>query len=956
VSYPNLNLMLRAAHRRQCLLGLARSAARGLAALTLGVVLAVALDALFALPVAGLLALDALLVAAILWGLGQLLRSLGQLRFDARRVARMLESRLGMTSNALINAVDLREAPRGTVSRRLMDESIELGEVAARRVAVREAISGRGARRAVLGAALAAAGVLALFLLLPGVLVRGLPRLIDPTGDHPPFTLLRFDVWIDPQPLYYGSPAMVLARVAGPSLPDRADLVFAGEPPSERLPLVATDEGFRLDFARAERSRRFYVDTPKGRSDWYTLDVQQVPMFDEVWVSYRYPPHTDLMPRRHRLVGHDIQALSGTEVTLEATSRFPLSAGQVEILSEGQSAGQRETLRLLPTAEAATKVRGSFRLTRSGQLSLRLIGRNQQPGPELREARLIAVQDRPPEVAISDPEPVAFAVEGWTIPVAVEASDDVQVANVELHVQRRPEPSEAWPLETQTLDRRHSQGKAEFDLAQLQARPGDQIRFFASATDNHPDPPQSADSPSHVIQVISHEQYLDYLRMAYRMEELTAEIQQLNERLEQLEQQRQQTAERAEDLLQQLQAGQPLDEPQREQLDQLDRALDEYARQAQELSDQMRERLESPQLYDAEQGYRDQLARLAERLDQQRDRATGLRQTLPSTAPGAVPSAEDLQRLQDALQQLESAATPSDPSGESSLAESEQQARKLMHAERMLSEAQWIQQVMQQQRQLADRFQPLPDQTGMTAEQQRRADRLAQEQERLDQELQEAQRALREAAEKAADDLPRTSSDACRLCDAIDQLGVPQDQRQAARAARQGAGGDARRAAEQAADKLESLAAKCPNAQGVGEELAEGDLDRGLRLTAEGLQRTLEQLSQAQSLPTLGQGSQPRRDGRDGSRSQFGLHGPQPPREAFQARRGRRASDPRGRGEEGSPDGTYAATEVIEAESCTSRAGGAGNLRGVPVGYRDQAEAYFRRLAEEAAATPSSGP
>jgi hypothetical protein len=260
---------------------------------------------------------------------------------------------------------------------------------------------------------------------------------------------------------------------------------------------------------------------------------------------------------------------------------------------------------------------------------------------------------------------------------------------------------------------------------------------------------------------------------------------------------------------------------------------------------------------------------------------------------------------------------------------------------------------MQQQRQLADRFQPLPDQTGQNAEQQQRADRLAREQERLDQELREAQQALREAAEKAAEDLPRTSSDACRLCDAIDKLGIPQNQRQAARAARQGAGGMARREAEQAADKLESLAGQCPNAQGVGEELAEGNLDGGLRLTAEGLQRTLEQLSQAQSLPTLGQGSQPGRTGRDGSLSQFGLHGPQPPREAFQARRGRRADDPSGRGEGVSPDGSYAEAEVIESESRTSRAGGAGNLRGVPVGYRDQAEAYFRRLAEEAAATSS---
>jgi hypothetical protein len=48
-------------------------------------------------------------------------------------------------------------------------------------------------------------------------------------------------------------------------------------------------------------------------------------------------------------------------------------------------------------------------------------------------------------------------------------------------------------------------------------------------------------------------------------------------------------------------------------------------------------------------------------------------------------------------------------------------------------------------------------------------------------------------------------------------------------------------------------------------------------------------------------------------------------------------------------DAAWAAAEQISADARQDAWGRAGNLRGVPVGYRDQAEAYFRRLSEQSA-------
>lgn len=96
-----------------------------------------------------------------------------------------------------------------------------------------------------------------------------------------------------------------------------------------------------------------------------------------------------------------------------------------------------------------------------------------------------------------------------------------------------------------------------------------------------------------------------------------------------------------------------------------------------------------------------------------------------------------------------------------------------------------------------------------------------------------------------------------------------------------------------------------------------------------------------------GQGQQGR--GMGGSMSRYSLHGPNAPMTGkSDARTGRMtAEQANGNGRfDSSTDGARAA-ESMNVESRIDSSNGAGNLNGVPVGYRDQAEAYFRRLAEE---------
>ena len=148
MTYPNLQLLLQATNRRRLFVNFARTLLVGAALLVVALLIALLLDAIFALPVALLLVVDGALLAMMMIGIWQLGRVVRRERFDARRVARLIEQRLGIANNALINALDLRDERRSTISRSLIRESVARREHAAQAVDVARVVEARPARRA----------------------------------------------------------------------------------------------------------------------------------------------------------------------------------------------------------------------------------------------------------------------------------------------------------------------------------------------------------------------------------------------------------------------------------------------------------------------------------------------------------------------------------------------------------------------------------------------------------------------------------------------------------------------------------------------------------------------------------------------------------------------------------------------------------------------------------------
>ena len=927
--------------------------------------LALAIDAVLALPTWGLVAVDVLLVlllaALAAFAAWQAWRNL----FDPRRAARLIERHLGIRDNRLINAVDLAAAQSarqpgpqpGSVSSELISKSLDEGEELAAGLSSTHCVDfKRLARPAGIAAGMLLL-VLVSYVVAPQAFGMILPRLLDPAGDHPPYSLLNFDVKVEPHTIYYGRGATITVDLSGPQMPSQADLVFLLKEGKQRSPMFRSgDCRFVLPIEHAESSCEFYVDTPAGRSRRIPLHVLSVPAIEKVKVAYSFPDYTKWPPYEQVLDSRGIQALERTNISVTVGSNIPLRFGRLELfhLKPGEEQ-PLETLvvQLSPQASDVTIVSATFPLSFSGRFRLSLTAANGAESLESLEGTLVAVPDRAPRVAIVQPAPHLVVVENWKVPVVIQAADDVAIARIRLLRSINgwgPSPTDLeFDLKQPTI----AVANSEFDLKELGARAGDVITYFASAYDNRPPHGQAVDTDTYVIQVISEEEYIELARRDYQMAELEREFDAMRRRLDNLQSEREKILKELEQLRKKLDAGEKPSAEDLEQLARLEKQMQEYQKQADQLAQAMRERAEQTQLYDLEKPYQEMLQRLSQQLDRQAHNAGQVAERL-SKFRQQPESSDEAASLREAADEFARENAPFDRETLDELQQTKEDLEKIRKADELLAQAERLRSITLKQRDVADRLAQFRDQEQLSGDDRQRAERLAMDQELLQQELEETTQALEKAAEAASADLPIMSESALQLCHELKEMRVPDDQSTAARQARQGSGDKAHAASETAATKLESLLSKLCNCEGAGEELA-GKIDGPLKLSLPGMQNSLKQLSQGRRMPGLPQSGQSQGQaqsgsGLAGSRARMVVVGPHTPSagDSDAVQSGMLPGEGRGRGPglNSASDGKTS-PETLTPAAGSNRAVSGQNMRGVPVGYRDQAEAYFKRLAED---------
>jgi hypothetical protein len=942
--------------------------AKGLCLAVFLALVALLSDAFFAWPSAVRLAMDWFAVAMLSVAAAMLVWRLLGVREDARTLARLTEQRLGRRDSLLINAVDFRTGAHAG-SRALTSSVVREADRVVAELSAVEVNPPRPALRALA----AAGGVLAacgLFMLLaPGLFGAVIPRFVDPAGDHPPFTLLSFAPHVEPEVRYRGRPVSIAVEVTGPERVDEATLVLrpAGskEPGQERLPMLRQSETlFTAQLARVDNDLEFHVETPRGRSRWFSVIVSQTPLIEEARATLTFPAYTGHKPAQQVLDDRGIRGMEGTDCAVRVRSNVPLSGGELRIFAAGDDSMPLETIALKTSVTEKTEVLGEFQMTKNGRFEL-AVRSGRGLSSEVLAGPVVTVPDRPPQVRITSPEKTVIAVEGWKTPVEVEAIDDVGLSRIRLFRRKNDDVATGETLTMETSSRGAATARTQIDLAALKARPGDVIRYYASADEIGREPTRSADSATQTIEVISEEDYRELAREQFELEELLREFQTDREELERLGQMRDDAVSHLEELLQEHADGQPLTGQDRAGMESLQKQLTEYASKASQLAKALKDQADEMPLFDFEKPLREQLEQLADELEAQSTQAENLSKLL-----GEEQSSGDDQlgsELQKAGDEFLKDHGPFDESSRESLEQLSNELETLQKMDALNDQVERLQAVTEEQRSLADRMSELSRPERLNQDQQARADRFAREQEGLADDLNSIEKGLETAAEEASESSPQMADSARQLSELIKPLAISREQLSSAQSARDGEGEAAAQHAEAAARKLESLMQAMNQVAESASRDGRTEQSQGSR---QQLQHALNQLKQARSSgrerrnrngqAQPGERSQENSSSQaNGNRRGFGSlprrGGPETPILGPPTREPVESSSTQAT-LEAEVDGRFVGSGAVDAapvveslstgETVTKGQSMPG-LRGVPVGYRDAAEAYLRRLSEE---------
>lgn len=885
----------------------------------------------------------ALLPAALLWR-----ARLRKQTFHPEASALALQTRGALQEDELLVALDLEKGGRPGTSEALRKASVARAETLAAALTAANPPDPRPLRlaRRVTLAAVALPALLA--LLFPAVPAHVLPRFLQPWADHPPYTRLTFSVQQTPEPVAAHQDAQVRVRIEGPGLPDLAELVFPDLPEGpQRLRMLretaAEDDPaatFALRLPRVAESASFYIDTPRGRSRRYPLTVSFQPQLQAAWLRITPPAYTGWPTRETRVTSPTLTALAGSEVTLLLDANLPLDTSRLDWDHPPRHADPGP-LPMPPLSEPSTRATVTWTATVEDHLQAWLISAQGETAAVPFSATFQPLADQPPEIHITAPEAVAVVPEDWTVDLAIVATDDIGIGRIDVTLRT----ADSHIVQPVTLpENRQNPARTEvvhsLDLQSLGARAGDRIRYFATAWDNHPHPPQSADSPVGTLQVISRQEYDDFMRQQYRIEDWLEEVAEILSMLHRLGDEKNSILAQLESLEQQA-ADQPNADLSRE-FQSARARLDRHREDTAALTRALEDRAAFDQLYDWETPYRDWLKETAQQLQKQQSAAQQLSEHLtPDRDPADRHGArESWAELTDPFQSL-----PPDPG------EVGDQWEQALEAMRMLEAAQRLQQLIEAQQDLADRLaatRGLPD----SPERQERLRRLAEAQHHLQEELNHIQQALREAADGLQESQPDLAEEGRQLAQTLDTLQVGADQARANREALAADPQAATAAAQRAADSLASLAGAC-EAQC---DAAGQCLSSLLNLTPPGLHPAMQQamMDALTARPGISLGQTGRQGaGSGGQMSTVGMIGPQYPlrgqsvslRSASASRRGGE-----GQGTEGGTQPPETAQE-LQPDTPPEASHRAPALQTIPPRYRPHAAAYFDRLTRDESPT-----
>ena len=270
-----------------------------------------------------------------------------------------------------------------------------------------------------------------------------------------------------------GGTVRVQAEMRGFNPADAYVHASFGDGEWQQVPMSETDNGFEFTFFSVRQPLEYFVSASNVRSPTFNVDVVDLPIVDNLALTYRYPEWTGREPDVHD-PGGDIRAIAETEIELSITTDRPMTPGAVIIDDEG-----------VALDVDGTKGTARFTIDEDGQYYVAAtVG-----GERIRltdDFFITILDDRAPEISFARPGRDWSASRIEEVTTRVSAQDDFRIDSLELRYSVNGGDWQAVPLDASGGDIEIDhvfflESLADDDAAPL--APGDLVSYYAVAED-----------------------------------------------------------------------------------------------------------------------------------------------------------------------------------------------------------------------------------------------------------------------------------------------------------------------------------------------------------------------------------------------------------------------------------------------------------------------------------------
>jgi len=329
-------------------------------------------------------------------------------------------------------------------------------------------------------------------LLTWNTFATSLERVAWPSSPRKPVTLTAIGDDIAPGnvTVLRRSDLTVTASIRGKQ-PEEAYLIWSEGDAEHQLAAARSEEPapWTWTLEAVENDLTYSVEAGHDRSDAFRVRVVDAPVITGVEVRYEFPAYTGLAARTEP--GGQIRAYVGSTVTVTAGTNKAIAKAKAEV--SGRPA---------PPVRIANGRRGfsaSFVLRSKGSYQLSYTDTDGFTNTEPVRYPMVALGDRAPSVEITDPGRDLELAADDVLPLAVEAEDDFGLSAVSVTYELNQVPHTiALPL---AAGQKSRVGRLALSMESIGARPGNRIRYYASARDNKPDLPGEARTVDYYVTV-----------------------------------------------------------------------------------------------------------------------------------------------------------------------------------------------------------------------------------------------------------------------------------------------------------------------------------------------------------------------------------------------------------------------------------------------------------------------